>query len=237
MAKPVSHADRFVCAALALGLAFLGFAAPARAAALGPRVARVKALIERAAHAVAPDSRIELGSMRALRAMSACPAPPRVVMMGRGLYRDARVSCASAGWQLYVPVTMRTAQKVVVAAHDLGAGRALKARDLRLVPARFVSGEAQYDAHALAAVIGRALAAPVGAGQPIALASLQGATMVRAGQEISVRVESRSVELKTMAVALQDGRIGQSILVKNPDSGRRYRVDVTGRGAVDRIEW
>lgn len=222
----------FMCLALAGASAYAARRGNTR------RIRQVRALIRRAAYAVAStSSHITIGNAQAIDTMSPCPARPAVTLMGQGIYRDARVSCRALDWQLYVPVTIKQHARVVVAARDLMPGHVLQERDLKLVPAKYVSGDAALDAHAVRSALGRTIDAPLGAGQPIALASLEHPTLVHAGQTITVRVQSRSIVLKTIAVALQTGRLGQSILVKNPDSGRDYRVDVTARGAVDKLDW
>lgn len=202
-----------------------------RAAPLRQRQQAIRQLIEQAAHtAVAGPVQVELGSLQAVAAMAPCRKPPRVQLDGQGRYRDARVSCPDQGWQIYVAVTIRRHRKVIVAAHDLAAGEVLHRND---VMAASDTAPANGVAHSLSAVVGHVLVAPVSAGTPIALSQLRSAVTVHAGQTITVHVTSGRVRVVTTAIALQDGRIGQSILVKNPESGHRYRVTITAGGAVD----
>lgn len=211
---------------------------PVPAATIGRREQVIEQLIERAVHAALPGPvEVELGSMEAVSAMPPCRHPPRVQLDGRGTYRDARVSCADRGWQIYIPITLRRHQDIVVAAHDLPAGEVLTPGDVTMTPAAVPTGGASRLAHTLSAVVGHVLIAPIGAGTPIALSALQAAVTVHAGQTITVHVQSGTVRIVTTAVALQDGRVGQSILVKNPESGHRYRVMITANSAVDDLGW
>jgi flagella basal body P-ring formation protein FlgA len=199
---------------------------------------RIKDLIEKKVQSTVPGaSHIAIGSTRAINSMPPCPQSPSVEFYGQGAYRDARVSCASEGWQLYIPIKIDKASNIVVAAKDLPAGKLLSAADLKLVPASQLSDISAADAHSLSAVTGQTLNAPVSSGTPIALSSLQSPLRVHAGETISVRVQSDAVRIRTTAVALQDGREGQSILVKNPSSGKRYRVEITATGAVLNLTW
>lgn len=201
------------------------------------RQSLIRALITRAARTAEPAAQATIGSLEAVAAMTPCSTEPDVQLYGRGTYRDARVSCASQGWQLYIPVTLQAEQKIVVAAHDLRSGVVLNTADLKLVDATAVGGTADPTAHDMQAVVGQTLLAPVSAGTPIALAGLQQAELVHAGQAISVLVRSGPVRIKTTAVALQAGRPGQSILVKNPYTGYRYRAEVGAHGAEVDLTW
>lgn len=81
-------------------------------------------------------------------------------------------------------------------------------------------------------MLGQTLAAPVAAGSPVSLGALREPTVVHVGQALTVSVEAGDVTLKMTAVALQDGRMGQSILVRNPQSGKRFTVTVSPHGGA-----
>lgn len=173
---------------------------------------------------------LQIGSTKAMASVKPCRHHPDVRIYGRGQHRDARVNCPGRGWQFYIPVTLQQKQTVVVAAHDLQQGKALKRSDLKVI--REAGPEGSDLAHDLKSVIGQTLKAPISRGTPVSLNSLQGATRVHSGQDLTVRVESGDVVIKTTAVALQSGRTGQTILVKNPGSGKRYRVTVNSEGGA-----
>lgn len=172
----------------------------------------------------------QIGPTSAVNSVKACRQRPQVQFYGNGTHRNARVSCPGRGWQFYIPITMEEMHSIVIAAHDLRAGKALKHSDLKIVSESDSQGSDL--AHSVKSVIGETLKAPISRGTPISLRSLQGATRVHSGQNVTVRVQSGNVEIKTTAVALQNGRVGQSILVKNPSSGKRYRVTVSSTGGA-----
>lgn len=165
--------------------------------------------------------------------MTPCAGPLQMRVYGNAAYRNVRVSCPGQGWQLYVPVTLMSSAPVVFAAHDLQAGVAIRRSDLKTESSSHAADQGGQLAHQKQSVIGRTLTAPVGSGTAIHLSSLRQAVKIHAGQTITVHVHSNAVDITTTAVALQDGRVGQSILVKNSGSGHRYRVEVTASGAVD----
>ena len=222
-------------ATLLLALVVVGTAS-AQTPPASAREHTIRALIQKAARNAAPGSKASIGSLQAVPAMAPCGTQPDVQLYGRGQYRDARVSCPAKGWQLYIPVHIASSGKVVVAAHDLQAGTVLHAQDLKLVSASNADATAPA-AHDASSVIGHTLVAPVSAGTPISLSGLQQALRVHSGEAITVHVRSGDVRIKTTAVALQDGRPGQSILVQNPATSYRYRVEVTDHGAVENLTW
>lgn len=183
--------------------------------------------------AQAPGQQVSVGSLSALAEMHPCSTHLALHLYGRGRYRNVRVSCPIQGWQLYVPVTLISSQHIIVAVHDLQAGVILNPSDIKTEKAARAQGVGGPLAHERQAVIGHTLRAPVSSGTPIRLSSLSQPVRVHAGQTVTVEVRADGVRIKATAIALQDGRVGQSILVKNPDSGHRYRVQVTSRGVID----
>ena len=59
---------------------------------------------------------------------------------------------------------------------------------------------------------------------------------ILAGEDVAVEVTYRSVAIETRAVALKEGRIGEPIVLKNPDSTQTYGARVTGPGRAEVID-
>jgi flagella basal body P-ring formation protein FlgA len=57
-----------------------------------------------------------------------------------------------------------------------------------------------------------------------------------AGEEVNVGVTLHSIAIATRAVALREARLGESVLLKNPDSEQTYRARVTGPGRAEVID-
>ena len=68
---------------------------------------------------------------------------------------------------------------------------------------------------------GLRLTKAVGQGQPLLMQDLEEAPAVAKGARLELVFQGRSVQLSTPAVALADGKIGQSIPVQNVQSGRQ----------------
>lgn len=176
-----------------------------------------------------PGATLRSGALALLPHVKPCPQPPAVTVLGYSAYRTVRVACPSAGWQFYVPIRLSIRGTTVVAARDILPGRTITAADVRVVPS---TAPSSFAASSATSVIGRTLDAPLRAGQPIALGALQEPIKVHAGQDITVDVRAGSVRVQTTAVALEQGRVGQSILVRNPKTGKQYRVTVNPAGGA-----
>jgi flagella basal body P-ring formation protein FlgA len=146
--------------------------------------------------------------------------------------QTVEVRCAAPQiWSLYLPVRVDRQQGVVVAARALQAGHALSAADLSTVqrdsthlPPGAV-GEAQL-------AVGQVLRYGVAAGQPIVQSMLTGPQLIHYGQPVSLVVQGMGVRLVALGQAMADGRVGQSVLVRNVQSGRMVSGVVDAQGQV-----
>jgi flagella basal body P-ring formation protein FlgA len=76
----------------------------------------------------------------------------------------------------------------------------------------------------------------VSAGGLIPAADLVQPVIVKAGQTVTVEVVSGNVDVSITAVADETGRIGDTILLTNPASGRRFTATCTAAGPVVRLQ-
>jgi len=86
------------------------------------------------------------------------------------------------------------------------------------------------------AVIGRILGVDLAEGEPVVKEGLRPGVVVRRGEEVVVTSGNGRAEARRSVVALEEGREGDVIRVKNPDSKKEFRVRVTGPGAGDAVE-
>ncbi|HYW93843.1 MAG TPA: flagellar basal body P-ring formation chaperone FlgA [Gammaproteobacteria bacterium] len=215
-----------------LPLLALVAALPAVAATHRPD-GNLRARIARAVHRqVGGDVRVQLGSTAAMRYMPRCPRPPSITIRGAGADRDALVRCPHRHWRVYLPVTLARRTRVVVAARTLRTGATLARRDLRLVTRVVPLGQEGQAFHRLASVTGQTLTTALAAGTTVTAGILRQPQTVSSGQDVTVTVRSGAIAVKLTAVALQSGHPGQRILVRNPESGKRFQARVTRNGLV-----
>jgi flagella basal body P-ring formation protein FlgA len=212
-------------------IAVLLAARPALAAQQDP--AAVAAAIRRAAAATAPaDASITLGPVMGARYMPACALPLAVTITGTLPYAQAAAHCGAPSWTLYVSVTIDAHMAVVVTARPITAGQTLESEDLTLKdePTSVYAGRSVFY-HPEDAVGGTAaLSLPLGT--ILTESNVQQPIVVQAGQSITVDAESGGVDISITGTAEESGRLGQTILITNPSSGRRFPAVVTRTGAV-----
>jgi flagella basal body P-ring formation protein FlgA len=195
------------------------------------------AAVRQAALAIAPPgASITLGSLQGASVMPACTSPLSVTLSGIAPYEQAAAHCPAPGWTLYVTVTVAQVQNVVVAARPIGPGQVLGPADLMLAPepvARYAGREVFYDP---AQLIGTDALMALPAGTILCADAISQPVVVKAGQMVAVQVISGSVEVSIDAVADETGRIGDTILLTNPSSGRRFTATLTANGPVVNLQ-
>lgn len=179
---------------------------------------------------VPPGATLSVGTVQGAKYMPACTVPLIVSLSGAAPYEQATVQCGTPRWTLYVPVTVAQNEEVVVAARPLVAGQTLTAQDIMLksLPVQTFAGRQVYTAPKQ--LIGDQIMMSLPTGMIINQTSVQSPLIVKAGQMVTVHVYSGGVELSLDAVASQDGHIGDTILMTNPSSGRRFTAEVTAEG-------
>jgi flagella basal body P-ring formation protein FlgA len=197
----------------------------------------VTAAVRQAAQMVAPpDAVITLGPVTGAAYMQACTAPLAVNISGIAPYEQAAVHCPAPAWTLYVSVTVAQSEAVVVTAHPVAAGQVLAAGDLLVQskPVQLFAGRQVYMDPAQ--IVGANATMSLAAGMIITQDMVQAPLVVKAGQTVAVQVISGGVVLTINAVAQQPGRVGDTILLTNPSSGRRFSAQVTAQGPVVQLQ-
>jgi flagella basal body P-ring formation protein FlgA len=168
--------------------------------------------------------------------------------------RDSvRVRCTKPNWQLFMkvglvsgsaPATLTPGasapkaapapefRQVVVAATNLPAGQVLQRDSLKLdrMEADKISKAHYLENQGLE---GQELLRAVRAGEPIRVSDLRPATLVKRGEMVLMTIGSPATfEISVKAEAMQDGRVGEQIKLRNTESGRTLSGVVTGKGTA-----
>lgn len=86
------------------------------------------------------------------------------------------------------------------------------------------------------AAVGHVLAIDVEENAPVVANALRPGPIVLRGDEVTVKSGNGRVAARLVAVALEEGREGDLIRVKNPESKKEFRIRVTGPCAGDAVE-
>lgn len=142
-----------------------------------------------------------------------------------------KVSCASAGWRVFVPVVAANTRTVLALARAVQAGQTLSADDLTSI-SRQTAGAAQALLVTPEQAIGRTARRHLQAGSLLAHNDLHAQQLVRRGQNVELLTRRGSVEIRVAARALRDGALGDSVAVENLSTRRTVTGTVQADGTV-----
>lgn len=166
---------------------------------------------------------------------------------------SVRVRCLKPNWQLFVKVGFTTPahappaaaiakpantttafadgpHQVVVAATNLQAGQVLQPEHLKLDKLE-VEKISKTHYLTLSGLEGQELVRAIRAGEPLRMSDLRQSVLVRRGDAVLMTVGSPTTfQISVKAEALQDGRLGEQIKLRNTESGRTLSGIVTGKG-------
>lgn len=123
-------------------------------------------------------------------------------------------------------------RQVVVAAAQLAPGQLLQPELLKL---ERLEAEKITRAHLtdLGGLDGHEVLRPIRAGEPIRSSDIRPAMLVKKGELVNLSIGAPGSFMITVKLeALQDGRLGEQIRMRNPESGRTLTGVVSGRGLV-----
>ena len=131
-------------------------------------------------------------------------------------------------WDLYLPVRVSIQKPYVTVAAPVAKGDILSESMLTLAyqDQTLIRGDYLTDPSALIGVCSKRELKP---GQPIRLTQV---CVVCKGDQVTLSAENSSMQIKTMARALQDGSFGDMIRLVNTRSGRTVQGQVSAVGSV-----
>ncbi|WP_439833048.1 flagellar basal body P-ring formation chaperone FlgA [Aeromonas caviae] len=131
-------------------------------------------------------------------------------------------------WDLYLPVRISIQKPYVTVAVPVAKGDILSEPMLTLAyqDQTLIRGDYLTDPTALIGVRSKRELKP---GQPIRLTQV---CVVCKGDQVTLSAENSSMQIKTMARALQDGSFGDMIRLVNTRSGRTVQGQVSAVGSV-----
>lgn len=211
----------------AAGLAAFLLAGSAQAAGselAAPLQQQVQQLATDAGRRALPGMRVEVevGQLDARLRLAPCQRVEPYLPAGARPWGRTRVGLrclqGTTRWNVYLPVTVKAFGRALVAAAALPAGTVLAAQDLREEEVDFAAGPGNAIADAAAAV-GRALARPLAAGEPLHATDLKARQYFAAGQTVQVVAVGDGYQVSSEGQALSPGLEGRPVRVRT-DSGR-----------------
>ncbi len=139
---------------------------------------------------------------------------------------------ATKATQATPPAVSVESRQVLVAVSNLNAGQLLQPSLFRLEK---MDADKINKSHLLEAtgLEGQELVRNLRAGEPIRLADMRAAIMVKRGEQVQLTLgKAGEFQISVRLEAMQDGRLGEQIKLRNAESGRVLGGVVTGKGEV-----
>jgi len=142
------------------------------------------------------------------------------------------VECHAPSWTVYVPVRLHAWVDAVVASANLTPNTKLSADHLSRGRVDMFANNGGLLTEATQAE-GKILRVGLLAGAPILSPFLELPIVVHRGQKVLLTLTASTMIIKAPALALEDGRVGESIAVENPDTKKTMQATVASDGTVE----
>jgi flagellar basal body P-ring formation protein FlgA len=231
MTKP---SIRVVAVLAVLATAFLPASAPPAAAQV-ETAASIRAAIDanlQSRLAEMKDASAEIGAIDARLRLPSCPALDVALPPAGTAAMTVKVECPSPNWAIYVPVRLHAYVEAVTASTNLAPNTKLTTNELSRGRVDAFSSNGGLVTETAQAE-GKILKVGVVAGTPILASFLQQPLVVRRGEKVLMTLTDGDMVVRSTALAMEDGRVGDSIEVKNASSQKIVRATVAEDGTVE----
>jgi len=140
-----------------------------------------------------------------------------------------KAQCSDNNWYIFMVVKATETQPVVVISSAVSPGTLLTADNLHVVNMNKKRLRSSTFAD-IEDVVGARIKRRVTAGRPVDPNNL---CYVCKGDNVTISAGNPSMRVKTSGVALEDGRMGETIQVKNRRSNKKIYARVAGTGQVE----
>ena len=144
-----------------------------------------------------------------------------------------RVRCeGSSPWTVYVPAQVQLYRTVVIATRPLKRDTVLSEQDIALRE-RDVGTLGLGFLPSLDLAVGQKLIRPAVVDQVLSPTFLEQPAMIRKGDQVVIIARSASLAVRMPGEALSDGGLNEQIRVRNLNSKRVIKANITGPGQVE----
>ncbi|WPN48395.1 MULTISPECIES: flagellar basal body P-ring formation chaperone FlgA [unclassified Pseudomonas] len=144
-----------------------------------------------------------------------------------------KVRCEGAApWTVFVPAQVRLFRDVVTSARPLRRAAIVEPEDV-LLRERDISLISQGYLTSLDQAIGQRLTRPMVTDQVVTLVNIEQAEVIRKGDQVVITARSGTLSVRMPGEALSNGSLSEQIRVKNLNSQRVIKAQVTAPGQVE----
>ena len=133
-----------------------------------------------------------------------------------------------------VVARVNTLSYVAVAAREIEANREIAAEDIEMAKMP-VTGNPRNYYRSKADVVGMKTLKKLSKGEALLSAAVDRPVVLKHGDiiNVEVRIAGKDISVKTTGIALQSGRVGETIKVRNASSGKEFMARVVGNKNVE----
>ncbi len=223
---------------LVIGVVLLCAAIPARAADF-QSLASIRLQAEQFVMSWPYESpypaRFRAGNLDSRLRLKACAAPLEIDFANRDrVYGNTAlvIRCpVNTTWKLHLPVSIEVFADVAVAANPLVKGQILDAAAIKMQKTNVARLKNGYFAETRA-LAGLEARRNLRSGTVLTPRNLQPRLLVKSGQQVTLVLDYRGLQVKSSGQALQSARMGQRVRVRNSQSQRIVEGVVSGEGLV-----
>jgi flagella basal body P-ring formation protein FlgA len=216
-------------------LALLLAACGARAFDAAPLAAQLQTLAREASAGKPARVEVEVGSLDPRLRLQPCARIEPKLPAGARLWGRTRIAlrCVDGPtkWQVWLPITVKVFGPALVARVPLAARASLAAGDFVIAEVDLAAGRGDTFTDA-AALVGRTLAQPLAAGEPLRAPQLQPRSWFAAGDAVRVLAGGAGWRIAGEGVALAPGLEGRNVRVRTP-AGRIVSGRPTGPRTIE----
>ncbi len=180
-------------------------------------------------------STFDIGNIDPRLNLSACKKPIEFQLQGNPLTRQnntLKLECNDQKhWSIFVGVSISTFKKVWVASQTLPRNHHISQGDLELREIQTNQSKRDYFIQKNN-LVGMKLRRALKAGDIIYPGVLSPPKVVERGDTVVISAISPTISVEMLGTALNDGKLGQQISVKNKKSNRIIRATVVSKGKV-----
>ncbi|MBU2729640.1 flagellar basal body P-ring formation chaperone FlgA [Acidithiobacillus caldus] len=169
----------------------------------------------------------------------ACPQPLKAQISSQSQWAlTVRVSCEAptSRWSLYVPFERSYTSTIVIARNFLAPGTVIQSNSVEVRRER-IDAETGSVCTSIHQVIGDTVNAGIAKGMPIRPENLLAPLIIRQGERVMLKARQHGVVASAMGIAMENGRAGASILVRNTTSHKLLTGVVSANGTVWVSPW
>ncbi len=178
---------------------------------------------------------VSVGTLDPRLRLAACSEPLQASLPAGVVFKErvtVAVSCAGAQrWTVYVPVTIATNVTTLILRHAAARGARLTADDVEVRMSRVPGTSASYLTD-VSQLKGATLKRPLGAGSVIPADALQGDSVIKRGQHVTLLASAGGFEVRAPGRALGDAQAAGRVRVQNLSSQAVVEGVVESAGVI-----